>query len=286
MPYWLLILFVVILSIILLLVSVSMMASNLFERHAKKEVNRLFNDTADKTEMRIKKEDLTGLPYPVRKWLENSQVIGKEIITSARLKQKGLMRTKKDGPWIPAQSQQYFRVDEPGFVWKAKVKMAPFLELSGLDIYREGKGKMSIKMLSLFPIVDATGPEMDHGTMLRFLAEMQWFPTAALNPYIQWEPIDDNTAKATMSYKGVTAFGVFTFNDEGELVRFMTKRYREVGGKFVLTDWGGINKQFKTFNGIRIPSKSDIIWVEPTGEFNWFQCEITDLEYNKPYIFE
>lgn len=270
----------------ILLVIVSTTASILFERNAKKEVNRLLYDIPDKTKMRIEKEDLAGLPDPVRKWLENSQIIGKEIITTARLKQKGLMRTKKDGPWIPVQAQQYFRVDEPGFVWKAKVKMSPLLELSGLDIYREGKGKMSIKMLSLFPVVDATGPEMDHSTMLRYLAEMQWFPSAALNPYIQWEPIDDNTAKATMTYNGVTASGVFTFNDEGELVRFMTKRYRELDGQFVLTDWGGINKQYKTFNGIRIPSKSDIIWVEPTGEFNWFQCEITDLEYNKPYIFE
>ncbi|WP_420835622.1 DUF6544 family protein [Paenibacillus sabinae] len=42
-----------------------------------------------------------------------------------------------------------------------------------------------------------------------------------------------------------------------------------------LCDWGGVNKEFKAFNGIRIPSRSDIVWKEKTGDFTWFQCEIS-----------
>ncbi|MCL6570859.1 MAG: hypothetical protein K6T88_04145 [Bacillus sp. (in: Bacteria)] len=144
---------------------------------------------------------------------------------------------------------------------------------------------MSIKLLSLFPVVNATGLEIDQGTLLRYLAEMLWFPTAALNPYIIWESIDENSAKVTMSYQGVTAPGVFTFNEKGDIVRFMAKRYKEVVGKYVLSDWGGIYKEIKEFNEIRIPSKSEVIWVDEKEEFNWFQCEITDLEYNKHNVY-
>lgn len=61
--------------------------------------------------------------------------------------------------------------------------------------------------------------------------------------------------------------------------------YREMNGKYVLQDWGGINKGYKEFNGIRIPSNCDIFWKEKTGDFNWYKCEIIEIEYNKPMMF-
>lgn len=67
---------------------------------------------------------------------------------------------------------------------------------------------MLIRLFSIFPVAAASGKEMDQGALLRYLAEMQWFPSAALNRYIQWEEIDSFSAKATMSDQGVTASGV------------------------------------------------------------------------------
>ncbi|WP_410513500.1 hypothetical protein PaeBR_03320 [Paenibacillus sp. BR2-3] len=285
MSKWLFIVLVVLLVLVVVFCIALTIANLVFNRKAKKQVKRLFKTSPIRNTGIIREEDLAGLPLPVQKWLENCHIIGKEKITSVRLKQQGVMRTQEGGPWMPAQAEQYFRADEPGFVWKADVQMAPFLHLSGLDNYQEGKGKMSIKLFSLFPVVDASGPEMNLSTLLRYLAELPWFPTAALNPYIKWEPIIGNSARAVMSYKGVKASGVFTFNETGDLISFTAKRYKEVNGKYQLSDWGGVNKEFKEFNGIRIPSKSDIIWKEKTGDFNWFQCEITEIEYNKPELY-
>jgi hypothetical protein len=285
MPKWLLITLVVIAILVVLVAAVITTANVLFNQNAKKQINLLLQDAPVKSAGIVRKEDLAGLPAPVQKWLENSGIIGKEKITSVRLKQKGLMRTKEGGPWMPAQAEQYFRADEPGFVWKADVKMAPLLHLAGLDNYKEGKGHMSIKIASLFPVVDSKGPEIDEGTLMRYLAEMPWFPTAALNSYIKWEPIDAKSARATMTYKGVTGSGVFVFNEKGDIVSMTTKRYMEKDGKYVKEDWGGVNKEYKEFNGIRIPSKADIVWHFKTGDFNWFQLEITDIEYNKPELY-
>lgn len=271
-------------AISFLLITASFIADSMFTRNAEKEVKELFKNVSRKTEM-VQKSDLEGLPLCVQKWLENSQVIGKEKIKTVRLKQKGIMRTAEDGRWMPVEAEQFFTVDEPGFIWIARIKMAPFIHIAGRDKYQNGKGHMLIKLLSLIPLADSRGKEMDQGTLLRYMAEMPWFPTAALCSYIKWEEIDSNRAKATMSYGGVTASGIFEFNETGELVSFIANRYREYNGKYVLQDWGGITRGYREFNGIRIPNKTDVIWKPETGDFNWYRCEITEIEYNKPVMY-
>lgn len=61
---------------------------------------------------------------------------------------------------------------------------------------------------------------------------------------------------------------------------FAAKRYREVNGKYVLTDWGARNVEYRDFNGVRLPSKSDVFWRLESGEFHWYKCEITEIDYN------
>ena len=43
--------------------------------------------------------------------------------------------------------------------------------LRARDMYLEGKGHMLVKVASLFTVVDATGAEMDQGSMMRYLSE-------------------------------------------------------------------------------------------------------------------
>lgn len=285
MPKWTLVVLSLIILFLLLLIVFPRIARVLFVKHGENQVATLFKDIDKQSTKTIVREDIKNLPSPVQKWLIHSNVIGKEEVKSVRLKQQGRMRTEKNGKWMPSKAEQYFTINEPGFIWIADVQMAPLVQLSGIDSYKEGTGKMKIKLFSLFPVVDAEGPEMDSGTMMRFLAEMMWFPSAALKPYIKWEEIDEGSAKAIMEYKGITVSAIFYFNEEGDILRFVGKRYREVNGKYVLSDWGGINKEFKEFNGIRIPSKSDVTWFEEEGEFRWFEVEITQLQYNVPSMY-
>ncbi|MEK4653910.1 MULTISPECIES: DUF6544 family protein [Niallia] len=286
MQKWVLVLLILVLLILFLLFIISKIGRILFEIEAKKIAKKILNNADIKDIKTIKEEDITGLPCTVQNWLRNSKVIGKQQIISVRLKQKGRMRIKKGGPWMPTQAVQYFNVHSPEFVWIAKVKMAPFVQLSGLDTYRDGKGKMDIKLLSAIPVVNSEGPEINSGTMMRFLAEMMWFPSAALSPYIKWEEVGENTAKATIEYKGNIVSGCFYFNERGDVLRFLGKRYKDVNGKYILSDWGGENLEFKEFAGIRIPNKSVIIWYEENCNFNWFECEIEDIEFNKPSVYK
>ena len=280
-----LVIFTILVILIFLMIIASFIAMLMFRQKVKVEVKELFNTNGDNNKKIILKEDLLGLPPCVQSWLEHSYVIGRERISTVRLKQKGKMRTKEGQPWMPVEAEQYFTVEEPGFIWRAKVRMAPCLYFAGRDKYYEGKGNMLIKVVSLIPVVDAQGKEMDQGVLLRYLAEIMWFPTAALSSYIKWEEIDLHSARATMSYKGVTASGVFSFNELGDVINFVCQRYMEAKGQFSLETWSTPPMSYHNFDGIRIPNTVQAIWKLKTGDFCWFKGEVTEIEYNKPVIY-
>ncbi|TYO94448.1 DUF6544 family protein [Desulfallas thermosapovorans] len=272
-------------TIILALVSfIARIANILFSQKVKQEVNEFFAGLVHKEEI-IKPDDLEKLPPAVQRWLHYSQVMGKPRFSSARSKQKAVMKMKPENPWLQLEAEQYFTIDRPGYLWKARVKAAPLVHFAARDKYHGGKGNVLIKILSLFKVVDARGPEVDQGSLVRFLAETVWIPTAALSDYITWTPVNDYTAEAAISYAGVTATGVFNFNEQGEVTSFTAPRYGEFGGQYTLETWLVNVNDYKEFQGIRVPGKGEVTWKLKTGDFTWYRLELEELQYNHPVAY-
>lgn len=276
----------IIFGIIIVLVASSITIGNItFRRKVKNEVAELFKNSKEIETEIVTEADIDGLPEPVQRYLRYTQIIGKEKIRTVRLKQKGGFRIKEDQKWMPYEARQYYTTDSPALIWFASIKMVPFLSLKVRDKYYEGKGNMFVKLLSLIKIVDASGYEIDQGTLLRYLNEIMWFPTAYLNDYIQWEPIDSASAKATMSYKGVTASAVLYFNEKGEMTNFVAERYRTVDGGYELETWSTPISEYKEMNDIMTPIKGEGVWNLSSGDFSYIRLEISDIEYNIPSIY-
>ncbi|NLM55133.1 MAG: hypothetical protein GX195_09405 [Firmicutes bacterium] len=247
-------------------------------RMAEGEMEQLMANTRVESQP-ITESDLADLPTAVQQWLRQAQVIGQYPIQAIRLTQQASLRLSPEQPWVSAQAEQAFRVKDPAFVWKANIKMNPLMAVVGRDKYVNGRGEMLIKILGLLPVVDARGPEMDQGTMLRYLAEMTWFPTAALSSYLTWEHLDDTHAKATMTYGGQSVSGVFAFRENGQVQSFTAQRYKEAQGKFTLENWIVEMVDYKEFNGLIIPHKANVIWDLDSGPYHWFSCELVSVDY-------
>ncbi len=230
----------------------------------------------------VSQEKTAALPPIVQTWLRRSGVAGKPAVSTIRLEQTGEMRTTPDGKWMPVEAEQYFTVDPPGFVWLADVRMMPSVYLAGRDKYTDGRGHMLIKALSLVTVADAKGPETDQGTLLRFLGETVWFPSAILSDYIDWEPLDATSAKATMSWGGVTASGVFHFKENGDFQSFEADRYYDRNGTSTLERWYIEAKEWRDFDGVRLPAACEVTWKLEEGDFTWYRLEVTDVNYNLP----
>lgn len=269
-------------NIIILAVSMISFGYYNFQKIIQQETVQLLSKNFNKESRTLNENDLTNLPVPVQKWLKNSGIIGKHPISYGKVTQIAEMQMKPaQDNWLTATAIQYTTIDNPAFIWSVDVKMNSLLNFQGRDKFEEGKGEMLIKMNSLFNIVNERGEKLDEGTLQRYLGEMVWFPSLALMSYITWEQIDENTAKATMTYKGTSGSGTFYFNSNGDVTKFSALRYKGNEADAKRYDWEMNILGYKTFEGIKVPAKMTSTWKLDDKDWTWLKMEVKDIKYNK-----
>ena len=256
----------------------------LFDKKITKEIDILTEEGSKVQSKIFSFNDLEGLPEPVQRYFKYVLKDGQEHIKFVRLKQVGEFRMKENQPWMPIKAEQYFTTEDPAFIWRAKLSMLPFVWVEARDRYYQGKGNMLIKLLSTITVANATGSEMDISSLIRFLAEAPWFPTALLpSDYIEWKEIDSNSAQAIIKDNGYTASGIFTFNEKGEIIKFVTNdRYMEADGKYFKEQWGGYYRNYQEIEGMKIPIEGEVEWNLSDKDLQYAKLKITDIQYNIP----
>jgi hypothetical protein len=250
-----------------------------FERRVDAEISTLLT-VGETTEPHIVSEDdLAGLPDPVQRWLRWARIVGKPYPATVLLKQEGRFRRAEGANWMPFRAEEYFTTDPPGFVWKTMMQMFPLVSIDGRDRYVDGRGSIQMRVLGLIPVADAAGPEIDQGSLLRYLNETMWFPAATLGPYISWEAIDANSARATMSYGGVTASATFFIDDEGKPIDMVAERQDLTHGRREI--WSTPISDYGEFAGVRMPVAGQGVWRYEGGDFPYIEVRITELAYDQ-----
>jgi hypothetical protein len=228
----------------------------------------------------ITEEHLARLPEPVRKYLRAVGVVGRRNIRTVHLTQSGSMRRKPGEKWMPFAAEQWFTTDPPGFVWDARIRFLPLLSFSVTDKFVDGRGRLEAKLLSVFKVADASGPEVDQGELLRYLGEMAWFPTVWLSVNVECESIDDRSVNVTMRQPGCAASAVIHFDGEGRVSRVSAERYAEENGKHPLRKWSGRFSDYRRVNGLLIPTKASVSWHLDSGDLEYFRSELGRVEYD------
>lgn len=270
-----------ILNLIILISTLIAYSTFSFNNKIKDETTKML-ESADTTNKKVLLEPMVSdLPTVVNKWLLNSRAIGKEVIHNVYLEQDlQMLMTPEQKDWKNAKAKQYFTTKPPAFNWSVNLKMNPLLDMVGRDKFENGQGEMTIKMLSLFSIVNAQNNEkVNQATLQRYLAEIVWFPSAAISPYITWESIDKHSAKATMEYNRTKGSGVFHFDENGHFKKFVAMRYKDVNDAEP-TKWTVTAIKTEERNGIIIPVELEAEWQLENGNWTWLKLIITNIEYN------
>lgn len=225
-------------------------------------------------------DQLDGLPAPVARYFRFALTPGQSLVRRAVVRSVGEFALKP-GAWAPFTSVQHVRVGPPGFVWDARIRMVPGPAVRVRDGYAGGEGSMTAAYAGLVTIVDEQGtPEMASASLLRFLAEAPWVPTALLPASdVAWDAVDDSTARATLADGATRVSMDVHFGPQGEIARIVAERYRDVDGVAVLTPWEGQFRDYERQGGMRIPMTGEVAWILPEGRHDYYRGRITDVEY-------
>ncbi len=216
--------------------------------------------------------ELLGLPAPVQRFF-----------AAAHISHEGTFNMGETRPnWKPFSSTEVVTIRRPGFDWDGKIMMAPGLPARVHDAYVAGEGILEARLLGLVKLVDLRGTaDLARGELLRYLAEAMWYPTALLpSQGVTWEPLDDSSARATLT-DGATAVSLdFHFAADGliESTR-AAARPRTLGGTVVASPWGGRGWDYELRDGMRIPLSGEVAWLMPEGAYPYWRGRITGLRY-------
>jgi len=248
-----------------------------FARQVRTEVQALRARASPGRAGVVTEEMLADLPEPVRRYLRYTGVVGKPFPGTIRLRQKGRMRL---GPrWLPFDAEEHYSVQPPGFVWAGTVRAGRFPVARARDMYAEGTGRLLVKVASLWPVVDASGEQMDQAEMVRYLSEMIWFPAAFLAGNISFEAVDDSSARVTLTDHGRTVTATMFFDAQGRLTDFVAERYRTSDSSDPDT-WSTPFTGYGEFEGLRLPASGKVTWKLPDGDLEYIDVTLTDLHYD------
>lgn len=150
----------------------------------------------------------------------------------------------------------------------------------GYDYYRDGKGGMRGVIAKLITLFDQTGSDMDKACLVTYLSEAPFAPAILLQKFVSLEEIDEYHVKATISFEGQTASGVFSFNERYEYVSFTTHErcVSNPDGSVEYVPWSALCEDYVTSeSGIRYPSKFKAVWNYEEGDFIYFDGVISKI---------
>lgn len=204
-------------------------------------------------------QDLEGVPEPAARYFGATLRTNQAPPTHVRVEHEGVFRLRD--AWKPFRSIEVIAV-APGFLWDARIRIAPLVDVYVRDSYIDGIGSMQAAVVALFPVVNQRGGDLNAGALQRYLGEGTWLPASLLPRHgVRWEAIDASRARASLTDGHTSVSLEFTFNEAGEVVSVYTPaRLRDVGGRYEPTPWSARSWNYQERCGMRIPLEAEVAW--------------------------
>ncbi len=275
------------LGVLLVIVGALVIWFNIFYSPVKKQfqndVSILMKENQLSTNSEVFTEkDFSHLPTAIQKYIESCGYIGTQKMSYLKMEYHNVDFSQgKSGPTLKIDYTQYNFINEPCRM--ALIDSSMFgIPFEGYDYYQNGTGEMKGVIAKAITLFDQTGADMDKACLATFLAESLFAPTILLQDYITFEEISYFEVRATINYKGQTASGIFTFNEQYEMISFTTNDRAVAGtdGSMEYVPWSAICNDYQlSSSGIKCPTKFQAVWNYPDGDFVYFDGIISEVSY-------
>jgi hypothetical protein len=221
---------------------------------------------------------LQDLPVPVQRYLRAVLRDGQALPQAVQLSQEGTFNMAADGDqWKPFSAEQRALVQRPGFIWDARIRLFPGVDVHVHDAYVAGQGLLHAAVLGAVPMARLRGGgELAEGELMRWLAEAVWYPAALLPGHgVRWQAVDRNSADASLADGEVHITLLFHFDSDG-LVDTVTAaaRGRMVGGVSKPAPWQCRLWNYAWQGAQRVPMQGEVAWLLPGGASPYWRGRI------------
>jgi hypothetical protein len=185
----------------------------------------------------------------------------------------------KDKDWFPFTTEQYNFFGEPTRLFFMKAKMFG-LTVPGYHRYSNATATMDIRLFGIFPIIKESGEIMDKTETVTLFNDMCLMaPATLIDKRIEWKEIDDKSVDAVFTNHGITISATLSFNDQGQLVNFVSKDRTSVSDMKQYPFSTPVS-DYKPMRGFNLMTKGSAIWHYPDGEFTYGRFVLKDIKYN------
>jgi hypothetical protein len=157
------------------------------------------------------------------------------------------------------------------------------------DVFHEFIGAdatMRAKVLSMIPIVNASGAEMTRSETVTILNDMCLLaPAALIDAAIEWDALDARTARATFRRLDQTITATLSFDEAGMLADFSSddrSRSSKDGSSFTRQQWTTPVLKYRSIQGRQVCASGEGRWHPdpPDVEFAYLEFGLDDIRYN------
>lgn len=228
------------------------------------------------------KDSIKELPALLQKHIENGGYLGQPQM-------RNMLIHFHDTEFRMAQGKDPMKIDFQQVNFVSRPDRHAFLtgRMFGLPIQAkdstiDGIGSMTGVLAKQIPLFRSTGAEMDQGQLITALADAVFMPSLFLQEFVSWKVIDDRTVEGQISWKQVSAKGRFTFDEEGNVIRFDTEdRYMDDNGKgSKLVPWFVTYEQYQQQDDFYQPGHVTVNWVTSEGAYTYFESDRIEVVYS------
>jgi len=232
---------------------------------------------------RFDAREIDALPAPVQRYFRAVLKDGQPFIAAAAFDLAGTFNLSASGEqWKPFTSTQRAVTHRPGFLWNGRVSMLPGLAARVHDSYIAGVGALHAALLGLVTVAEVEGGgEIARGELLRYFAEMVWYPTALLpSQGVRWAAVDERSANATLVDGPITLTLLFRFDAAGLITSVHADaRGAGVGKDMVMLPWECSVSNYQLRDGMMVPTRGEAAVLRPQGRKPYFVGDLTSLVY-------
>lgn len=224
-------------------------------------------------------EDIIGLPLPVQRYFRYCGYLGTIKMSYMKAALNNVDFFMSRDKIIKIDYEQFNLTERPEryALISSRLFGIPF---EGLDSYYNGEGSMKGVFAKFVKLFDQKGESMDRACLVTWLAESLMVPNAALQSFVEWESVDETHARAKVSWEGIYAEGMFSFDKSGELIEFRTKDRAAVDmdGKETKAEWSAFFLDYHLVDGILQPGVIQSVWHYNDGDCIYFNQNRSEIK--------